>query len=202
MCARTLEKELPTSLCVDDVRATSNTSWVARALRSPVLVLVAGDVAQAVSAESACQSVRFLYEGSEFDVNRMSQPKAEADLEQGFVKIVFYGSLTVFSKDAGACVWRPRDTAPLESALMILPRVLPESKLGYFARRFQNCIYKCAEDSTWLVERAGSVDSYCEKGLLPFWIVKAERQRAREEAERAHEEARRAREGQPPPVFE
>ena len=66
MCTRYLEKELPPSLCVDDVQTSCHSPWLPSAMRSPVLVLVAGDVAQTVSAESLCpgpKPARFLYAG-------------------------------------------------------------------------------------------------------------------------------------------
>lgn len=70
MCTRFLEKEPPLSLSVDDIRASSHTGWVSRALRSPVLILVAGDVARPISAEyrdtlaREGASSRFLYAGA------------------------------------------------------------------------------------------------------------------------------------------
>lgn len=69
MCNRMLEKELPRSLCVDDLRDSRHSSWINRALRQPVLVLVAGDVAQTVGADwnearrKQSPVVRFLYTG-------------------------------------------------------------------------------------------------------------------------------------------
>lgn len=91
--------------------------------------------------------------------------------------------MTVFSQSPRDCVWRPSDTAPVESCLTILPRVLAESQLLWFAKQFEANIRKSAEDSTWVVERGNSVDVYCERGLFPRWLVKLQRTRRREEAE-------------------
>lgn len=106
---------------------------------------------------------------------------------------MFYSSFTVFSRDARDCVWRPRDTAPVESSLLVLPQILSESQLGWFSKLFESSILKSAEDSTWLVERDNSVDAYYEKNLHPRWLVKIQRARAREEAEQAAENSKRPR---------
>lgn len=92
--------------------------------------------------------------------------------------MVFYSSVTVFTRGRRDCVWRPRDTAPVESSLVVLPRVLPESRLGWFTRVFEHAIRKSAEDSTWLVERDSGADAYSERGLQPRWILKRMRRRA------------------------
>lgn len=68
MCLRFLEKELPPSLSVDDIRAAGYSPWLPRALRSPILVLVSGDVARPVSADaranpSAAKPGGFLFIG-------------------------------------------------------------------------------------------------------------------------------------------
>jgi len=228
MCTRFLEKDLPPSLCVDDVQSTCHKPWLPRALRSPVLVLVVGDVAHTLSADSrggGCKDahkVRFLYAGgasvrtrtrlsqprshtrpagSEFERNRDSGWTPPDELEPGFVHMVFYGSVTVFTKGRRDCVWRPRDTAPVESSLVVLPRVLPESRLDWCTRQFESSILKSAQDSTWLVERDSNVDAYCERGLCPRWILKIQRLRAREEAERSWEarQARKRPEPEPEP---
>lgn len=75
MCMRYLDKDLPPSLCVDDVQSCNSSFFLAQAMRSPLLVLAAGDVAQTVSAESllnlkAMQSMRFLYAGRRFFCSR------------------------------------------------------------------------------------------------------------------------------------
>jgi hypothetical protein len=81
MCTRFLEKDLPPSLCVDDVQTTCHSPWLPRALRSPVLVLVVGDVAQTVSAGSrdgqrkALQGTRFLYAGGPAERARAGPPR-------------------------------------------------------------------------------------------------------------------------------
>lgn len=128
----------------------------------------------------------------------MQERRQEGDLDPGFVKLVFYSSVTVFARGGRDCVWRPRDTAPVESCLAILPRVLAESQLPWFARTFEANIRKSAEDSTWLVERDSSLDVYCERGLSPRWIAKLQRKRAREEAEARAEDCKRPRQQAPP----
>lgn len=106
---------------------------------------------------------------------------------------MFYSSVTVFTQSARDCVWRPRDTAPVESSLLVLPKVLAESQLAWFSKLFESSILKSAQDSTWLVERESSVDAYCERGLHPRWLLKLQRARAREEAELAEENSKRPR---------
>lgn len=70
----------------------------------------------------------------------------------------------------------------MESSLVVLPRVLPESKLSEFSRRFEHSIRKSVQDSLWLVERAHRVDTYSEQSLHPWWRVKRQIQQAREDA--------------------
>ena len=120
--------------------------------------------------------------GSEFERNRAEGWSPHDELDPGYVQLAFYSSVTVFTRDRRDCVWRPRDTAPVESSLVVLPRVLPESQLGWFTRAFEHSIRKCAQDSTWLVERGGGADAYSERGLQPRWILKRMRLRARAQA--------------------
>ena len=123
--------------------------------------------------------------GSEFERNKALGWTTPGELDPGFVHMVFYGSVTVFTRDRRDCVWRPRDTAPVESSLVVLPRVLPEAKVDWFTRVFENSIYKSAQDSTWLVERDCGVDAYCERGLQSRRILKLLRLREHEAAEKA-----------------
>lgn len=58
-----MDKGLPDTLCAEDLRAYDPRHTLQRALRAPVVVLVAGDVAQTVSAEGE-RSARFLYAGN------------------------------------------------------------------------------------------------------------------------------------------
>ena len=120
--------------------------------------------------------------GSEFERNRAEGWSPHDELDPGYVQLAFYSSVTVFTRDRRDCVWRPRDTAPVESSLVVLPRVLPESQLGWFTRAFEHSIRKCAQDSTWLVERGGGADAYSERGLQPRWILKRMRLRERAQA--------------------
>jgi hypothetical protein len=112
------------------------------------------------------------------------------ELEHGFVQMHFYSSITVFARDRRDCVWRPRDTAPVESGLVVLPRVLPESQLGWLTQVLEHAVLKSARNSTWLVEREGTADSYCERGLQPMRFLKLQKMRARQ-AEREEEPAER-----------
>jgi len=109
----------------------------------------------------------------------------------------FYSSVTVFARDRRDCVWRPRDTAPVASSLVVLPRVLPESHLAWLAELFEHAVLKSAHDSTWLVERDGGADAYCESGLQPRRILKLRRLRAQREAERAEQEPPKAQKQEP-----
>jgi hypothetical protein len=118
--------------------------------------------------------------GSEFERNRAVGWSPHDELEQGFVQMHFYSSVTVFARDRRDCVWRPRDTAPVESSLIVLPRVLPESKLAWLAHLFEHAVLKSAQDSTWLVEREDTADAYCERGLQSRRVLKLQRLRARQ----------------------
>lgn len=183
MCTRTLEKEMPRSLGVDDMRAMRHASWTARAMRTPVLILVAGDVAQSIHPEWSANrkregpAVKFLYNGSEFDRNRDAGYKTESEFEPGYVKITFYGSVTVFTRCPADCVWRPSDTAPIESSNIVLPRILPEAHLDWISQLFASAVHKSARDSTWLVEREDSVDVYSEHTRAPRSMLKAQARR-------------------------
>lgn len=70
-CIRFLEKELPPSLSVDDILVSRCNPWLPRALRSPVIVLVSGDVARVISADTkTTQGVgggTFLFVGKRFN---------------------------------------------------------------------------------------------------------------------------------------
>lgn len=89
MCTRFLEKDLPPSLSVDDIRASAHSGWIPRALRSPILVLVAGDVARPISAEyrdalgREGTPTRFLYAGA-FKIDGLF---AQTDTSQRRVRI-------------------------------------------------------------------------------------------------------------------
>ena len=63
MVTRQIVKELPASLAADDVRALPPPNeFLHRALRSPILVLVAGDAGLLVTPEESAAPVRFLFQ--------------------------------------------------------------------------------------------------------------------------------------------
>lgn len=64
-----MDKRLPRTMCTDDIRSYDPQYALKRALKTPVIVLVAGDVAQTVSAEGE-RSARFLYAGMIVFFNR------------------------------------------------------------------------------------------------------------------------------------
>lgn len=60
-----MDKGLPSTLCTDDMRSYDPQYALKRALKSPVIVLVAGDVAHTINANGE-KSTRFLYAGLYF----------------------------------------------------------------------------------------------------------------------------------------
>ena len=159
---RHLTKDLPATLGVDDLRARNPSADLSRALRCPVLVLVAGDVGEQIVAGREFRSgARFLYLGSEFDRHRLHR-QPSSDVNADYVDLVFYSSVTLFTANRRGGGWSPHCTVPVESGMVLLPKVLPESHLPRLARWFENALRKGAHDSRWLVQRRSGLDCYSE----------------------------------------
>jgi hypothetical protein len=170
---RHLTKDLPATLGVDDLRTRNPSADLSRALRCPIIVLVAGDVGEQIVAGAEFRSgARFLYLGSEFDRQRLYRPPS-SDVNADFVDLVFYSSFTLFAENRRGGRWSPQCTVPVESGIVMLPKVLPESHLPRLARWFENALRKGAHDSRWLVQRQAGMDCYSE--LHMHLVVKGER---------------------------
>ena len=165
MCVRQFQKDLPKSLCAEDLRGVSSSGELARAMRAPIIVLVAGDVGQQISSGRDFHSgARFLYLGSEFDRHR-AEWHPNGDVSQDFVDLVFYSSVTLFAQRRQGGPWLPSCTVPMQSGVVLLPRVLRETQLHRFTRWFENALRKSTADSMWLVQRGAAVDAYSEPRL-------------------------------------
>lgn len=145
-------------------------------LRSyPVLVLVTGDWAQNVSLDG--------YARVKGDVHRLpsepfdhferlgcdAKPAESSEVSKAFRLLEYHCSVATYSAGEGHA-WGLEGVSPMLSDMVVLPRVLPESRIGYAIHCLSHAVKKTLKDSlllaggsrykedTWEV-KAGRVDA-------------------------------------------
>lgn len=158
-CEQSALKFFPASLRTADLRAHDPRQNWAALQRTCFLVLVAGDVAQAVCLANAgdrkarCQ---FLYHGSAYARPRAGAPGVIAsELSENFVSMHFHGTMAVFDPSS-----RFHAAVPLESGVALFPRVIRETDIPLLTRWVEASLQKSTHSSVWVT--AGRGDSYNE----------------------------------------
>jgi hypothetical protein len=154
-------KSFPASLRTSDLRVHDTRPNRDALGRACFLVLVAGDVAQCVSVDTAeCgKRTRFLYLGSSYA--RRPGPAqamlANSDLSEDYIPLHFHATMAVFDRVA-----RFHSAVPLESGIALFPRQIQERDIPLLAHWVQACMTRSCRTSVWV---SGAGDSYNEHTL-------------------------------------
>jgi hypothetical protein len=134
-------------------------------LRTHFIVLVSGDVAEAVCVENADRSrSRFLFHGSRY--SSPARPSANgihadmsSEISPTHIPMRFYSTLSVFDSEAR----RLATVMDVECAMVLLPSVLRVDQIQLFSDWVKNAVHKSICTSMWL--STDGVCAYHEKNL-------------------------------------
>lgn len=146
-CRAEVNKAFPASLRVRDLAAHDRGANCGQMMRTPFLVLVAGDRAQCVSVHNARDRDRtwFLYTRSPQSCPVLWPPRVD-EVEPGFVSLAFCSTLAQFS--AGEL----RHVACFERNLLIFPAMMRTGEIPRLSRVVQHHIHLSLQGSVWVMD--------------------------------------------------
>lgn len=146
-CRAEVDKAFPSSLRVRDLAAHDRGANCARMMRTPFLVLVAGDRAQCVSVHNAHDRDRtwFLYTRSPQSCPVLWPPRVD-ELEQGFVSLAFSSTLAQFR--AGEL----QHVASFQRNMLIFPTRVRTGDVPRLARFVEHHVHLSLQGSVWLMD--------------------------------------------------
>lgn len=133
-------------------------------LRAHFIILVSGDIAEAVCVENASGArARFLYHGSRFCVKVPPRTNGiyadlSSEVSSTHVAMRFYSSLSFFRAARLASV------IDIECTMVLFPKIIRTEMLSLFAKWVEHAIHKSLRTSTWLTTDGNCV--YREHTLL------------------------------------
>lgn len=155
-CPNTVVKYHPRSLRVRDIQeyrykiAEYETGASHPMLKTHFVVLVSGDVAEAISVENAKRPrSRFLFQGSRFcqkktpTVDRIHSD-FPSEVSSTHIAMRFYGSLSFFKSAKIASV------LDVECAMVLLPKVVRVDMIPLFAEWVERAVHKSLHTSRWI----------------------------------------------------
>jgi len=147
----TFRKQLPWSLRVSDLRQFDPLENWRQLCRACFLVLVAGDVARRITLELRGDGHPFLYNGSAYARTNKRGDCLPSELHDT-VPLVFHSTMTNLGVGS----------APLEAAIVLLPRTLREQELPKIRQWVQAAARRSLSASLIFTDRG---DSYNENSL-------------------------------------
>jgi hypothetical protein len=155
-CHNSATKNYPRSLRVRDIQeyhdtASARGTGPSRSmLKTHFIVLVSGDVAQAVCVENAAGTrPRFLYHGSRYCMKVPRKTNCiyadlSSEVSSTHVAMRFYSSLALFNSVRLASV------VDIECTMLLFPKVVRIDMLPLLAEWVQRAIHKSLHTSTWM----------------------------------------------------
>jgi hypothetical protein len=147
-CPMHIPKSLPRSLRVQDLQEFKQRSgeFTRGLMNTAFLVLVAGDRAQCVSVANMREKrIPFLFRGSCYE-RRLERLAKCSEIEEGYVSMYFYSTLTTFSRGS-----RP-GVMPLENGLILFPKMLRERDIPRLGKWVRHHVEKAIHQSMWVVD--------------------------------------------------
>jgi len=169
LCSNSVVKYHPRSLRVRDIQeywykiSEHETRASYPMIRTHFVVLVSGDVAEAVSVENAKRPRnRFLFQGSRFCKRKQQEVNSihadfSSEVSSTHITMRFYGSLSFFRSAQLASI------LDIECAMVLLPKVLHADKIPLFAEWVERAIKKSMLTSAWVTD--GTICAYREHTL-------------------------------------
>lgn len=186
-CRAETDKAFPPSLRVRDLAAHDRGANCARMMRTPFLVLVAGDRAQCVSVHNARHRDRtwFLYTRSPQSCP-VSWPPRVDEVEPGFVALAFCSTLAQFRQG------ELQHVSSFQRNLLLLPARIRAGEVARLARFVMHKIHLSVQGSVWLMD-----DDRVNEGE---WVPHSQKRRHFYGSPEPYERAVRPRGPPPPPA--
>lgn len=147
-CNTRVPKSMPRSMRVAHMQEFAQTPKFSTTLsKSVFLVLVAGDVAQCITATNTGEKrTRFLYRGSTYSRPPACTPPPCSDFNRDYIPLHFFSSLTTFLKGT------PVGVTHLEAGISLFPRSIRDQDLPTLARWVAHNIAKMVHSSVWITD--------------------------------------------------
>lgn len=147
-CNTRVPKSMPRSMRVAHMQEFAQTpKFMTTLSKSVFLVLVAGDVAQCITATNTGEKrTRFLYRGSTYSRPPACTPPPCSDLDRDYIPLHFFSSLTTFLKGT------PVGVTHLEAGISLFPRSIRDQDLPTLARWVAHNIAKMVHSSVWITD--------------------------------------------------
>lgn len=160
-CSQQAVKSLPRSLRASDLRLYDPEQNWRTIGKACFLVLVAGDVAQCVSLNSAHDSkrIQFLYTGSAFAQAAPGRFAMHSEVDEAYVSLHFHATMAVFDRFNSI-----RAVIPIESGIALFPRTILETDILLLTRWVSHCVRRSLHASVLVTE---SGEGYNEVTLQP-----------------------------------
>jgi hypothetical protein len=145
MCSNHIVLPMPPTLSVHDLRSYNPNNNLVRALQTPFLILVGGDIARAISANSMNKQAghKMLYPGSVYSKPVEYRPMCE--LEQGQIDLTFHSTMAVYERVRMDC--HLKDMVPVQSSVFVLPTKIWDRDVPKFQDWVIDMIKKSFKDS-------------------------------------------------------
>ena len=148
-CSTWFHKTFPATLRVKDMRAYHHSLNWANIRNTCFMVLVAGDVAQAISVSTHAEKrTPFLYSGSTYDTQSsiFSAPTLlHTEFQESYIPLRFYGTLAAF--DSANCF---QCAIPIESGISLFPCQVCESDIMRLSKWVDHAVNKAMHSSMWV----------------------------------------------------
>ena len=159
-----IQKKLPPSLRVRDLRAWDPQPNRQGMQNACFLVLVAGDVAQCISLRNATESrVSFLFTGSQYAMRDGNHDRLATEFHDNCVPLRFYGTMAVYDTTRAQF----SSLVPIKSSVALLPREILESHLPVMCNMVSSCVQKSAATSLWVTDTGDSYNELTMRFTVP-----------------------------------
>jgi hypothetical protein len=152
-------KTFPSSLRVADLRSHQPSLNLSNLHSACFLVLVAGDVAQAISVSTHSETrTSFLYTGSTYDrqLSAFSSPSLlHTEFHESYVPLKFYGTMATFDYSN-----RFQSAVPIESGISLFPSQISEGDVTKLSKWVENAIQKAVHSSVWVTSGGQTYNEY------------------------------------------
>ena len=155
-----IPKTFPTTLTAGNIKhwhAQNRNAYQLALARTPVIILVSGDVARAFCViATPRENTPFLFYGSYYQTHPKETP-ALSELHEHYISLKFHSTLAYWDMQGD---FQSMHVFP--SCISILPKVIRETDIAEFQKNMSYCIQKCLHDSMW---SCGGFSMYREDNL-------------------------------------
>lgn len=158
-------KTFPVSLRVTDLLSHQPSLNWSNIRGACFLVLVAGDVAQAISVSSHSERrTSFLYTGSVYDkrLSSVSAPNLlHTEFHESYIPLKFYGTLATFDYYN-----RFQCAVPIESGISLFPCQIGEGDIIKLSKWVEHAVHKAMHSSVWITSNGHKYNEHTLRLVL------------------------------------